>query len=208
MNKRALSRSQGLLPRALSKIPPSSPSSAASASQFRLTHLDPVSGRVRMVDVGEKERTERRAVAEGSITMTPETFRTLVEGRVAKGDAFSAARIAGIQAAKRTPDWIPLCHPIALTHLSVDFDPDPSSFSVHVRGEARAVDRTGVEMEALVAVAAALLCLYDMLKAIDRGMVLSDICLLEKEGGRSGHWHRESLPIPTSGIPDSGDSRL
>lgn len=173
-----------------------SPSASSATGAAGLTHVDPVSGTIRMVDVGGKERTERRAVAEGTISMAPGTFRLLMEGRGAKGDPIAAARIAGILASKRTADLIPLCHSIALTQTLVDIDPDPRNFLVRVRAETRARDRTGVEMEALVAVSVALLTLYDMLKAVDRGMVLGDICLLEKEGGRSGHWRRASSAPP------------
>lgn len=174
---------------------PASPS-ATSTPGAGLTHVDPVSGTIRMVDVGGKEATERRAVAEGTISMAPNTFRLLMEGRGAKGDPISAARIAGIMASKRTADLIPLCHAIALTQTVVDIEPDPRNYLVRVRAETRTRDRTGVEMEALVAVSIALLTLYDMLKAVDRGMVLGDICLLEKEGGRSGHWRRASSAPP------------
>lgn len=173
-------------------------SSSTGPDASGLTHIDPATGEARMVDVGGKDATERRAVAEGVIWMSPDTFRLLAEGRAAKGDPLATARIAGILAAKRTAELIPLCHPIALTRVSVDFDLDPKAWLVRVRAEAHARDRTGVEMEALVAVSLALLTLYDMLKAVDRGMRMGDICLLEKEGGRSGHWRRGSAVAPGS----------
>ncbi|MGE0789190.1 MAG: cyclic pyranopterin monophosphate synthase MoaC [Sandaracinaceae bacterium] len=153
-----------------------------------LTHLDP-SGRAAMVDVSAKASTVRRAVASARVLMRPETLTLLRDGATPKGDVLAAARLAGIAAAKRTPELIPLCHHVALTHVGVELElvaPD----SVHVRAEARATDRTGVEMEALTAASVAALTLYDMLKAVDRAMVITDVRLEEKSGGASGDFHR------------------
>ena len=138
-----------------------------------------------MVDVGAKEATARRAVAEARVTMQPETAQRLREGRADKGDVLATARIAGIQAAKKTPDLIPLCHAIALTRVEVELTIEPEAVLVRATAEAR--DRTGVEMEAMVAASVAALTVYDMLKGVDRGMSF-DVRLLEKSGGRSGLW--------------------
>lgn len=153
----------------------------------RLTHVDE-SGRPAMVDVGAKASTERTAVAAGMIRMEPATLSLLVEGRTPKGDPLVVARIAGIQAAKKTADLIPLCHSIALTHIDLDIEPDDDLPGIRVRATARVNDRTGVEMESLTAVSVALLTVYDMLKAVDRGMRIEDIHLVSKTGGRSGDW--------------------
>lgn len=156
----------------------------------RLTHLDD-RGHARMVDVSEKDTTVREAVARATIHMRPETRALLLEGRAPKGDVFATARIAGIQAAKRTPELIPLCHHVALTKAEVGFEPDAADAArVHVVARCRAADRTGVEMEALTAASVAALTLYDMLKAVDRGMTIEQVGLWEKSGGRSGHWTR------------------
>ncbi len=152
-----------------------------------LTHLD-AKGRARMVDVGGKPETERRAVARGEVRLSREAFRQFASGRAKKGDALAVARIAGIQAAKRTSEWIPLCHPIALSSVAVDFALDAGRSRVSVTSSVRCVGRTGVEMEALTAVAAASLAIYDMLKAVDRGIRVERIRLIEKSGGRSGTW--------------------
>jgi len=151
----------------------------------RPTHLDE-SGAAHMVDVGAKAATGRRAVAGGRITMTPEALAAIRAGDAPKGDVLSTARIAGIMAAKRTAELIPLCHPLALTSVAVDFDWEADGISV--RATAATTGPTGVEMEALTAASVALLTLYDMAKALDRAMVLGDIRLLEKSGGRSGDW--------------------
>ena len=151
----------------------------------RPTHLDE-SGAAHMVDVGAKAATGRRAVAGGRITMTPEALAAIRAGNAPKGDVLSTARIAGIMAAKRTAELIPLCHPLALTSVAVDFDWEADGISV--RATAATTGPTGVEMEALTAASVALLTLYDMAKALDRAMVLGDIRLLEKSGGRSGDW--------------------
>ncbi|MGL1834627.1 cyclic pyranopterin monophosphate synthase MoaC [Rhodocyclaceae bacterium SMB388] len=152
-----------------------------------LTHFD-TQGQAHMVDVGAKDETRRVAVAQGSISMLPATFEMVAAGTAKKGDVLGIARIAGIQAAKRTSDLIPLCHPIALTRVAVDFDLDPAASTVHCTVTAETLGRTGVEMEALTATSTALLTIYDMCKAVDRGMTLHDIRLREKLGGKSGHW--------------------
>jgi cyclic pyranopterin phosphate synthase len=154
-----------------------------------LTHLD-AQGRARMVDVGAKDATARVAVASAFVRMAPETRARLVSGDVPKGDVWATARIAGIQAAKRTPELIPLCHAIALTSVEVHFELDPDGQRVEIRATARAKDRTGVEMEALTAATVAALTLYDMLKAIDRAITIEQVALLEKRGGKSGDWAR------------------
>jgi len=152
-----------------------------------LSHLD-AAGRAKMVDVGEKDVTLRVAVAVANILMKPDTLDLLVTGNAPKGDVIAAARIAGIQAAKRTWELIPLCHQVALTSCAVEIEPlaEPSGVRVRARVEAR--DKTGVEMEALVAASIAALTLYDMLKAVDRGMEIERVRLLEKSGGRSGDY--------------------
>ncbi len=152
-----------------------------------LTHVD-ARGRVRMVNVGAKPVTDREAVARGSIRMAPSTVRAIRRGGVAKGDPLQAARIAGIMAAKRTADLVPLCHPLPLTHVSVDLGPWRDGFEIEARVCTSA--QTGVEMEALTAVAVAALTVYDMVKAIDRDMVIGEIRLVEKRGGKSGEYKR------------------
>jgi cyclic pyranopterin phosphate synthase len=144
-----------------------------------------------MVDVGDKEVTRRRALAQGEVRFNKEAFRALRENRLAKGDALAVARLAGVQAGKRTSEWIPLCHQVPLDHLAVEIDLIDEACTARVRAEARARWTTGVEMEALVAVSAACLALYDMAKAIDRGIAIEGVRLLEKEGGRSGHYTSE-----------------
>jgi cyclic pyranopterin phosphate synthase len=151
------------------------------------THLA-ASGEVRMVDVGEKKTTLRRAKAESFVRLGTEAFERLRDATASKGDVLATARLAGIMAAKRTPEWIPLCHQVALTRVSVDLAIEPSG--VRIRSEAEAVDRTGVEMEALVAASAAALTVYDMLKAYDRAIEIGPTRLLEKSGGRSGDYRR------------------
>ena len=159
------------------------------APRRRLTHLDAL-GRARMVDVSGKPLTEREAVATGAIRMSRAAYRAIRRRRVAKGDAVALARVAGLSAAKRTADLIPLCHGVPLEHVAVDVRFGDDGRSVRVTASARARWSTGVEMEALVAVSAALLTLYDMAKAIDRGMTLGSIRLLRKTGGRSGTYRR------------------
>lgn len=155
-----------------------------------LTHIDE-SGRVQMVDVGEKPDTERLAVAKGEITMQPETLRLIAEGGVPKGDVLAAAQIASILAAKRTPDLIPLCHPLLLTKVDVDFDINEGASLIEITTTVRCRGKTGVEMEALTAVSIAALTVYDMAKAVDRTMRIGNIRLVRKSGGRSGEWRRE-----------------
>ena len=155
----------------------------------RLTHLDE-HGRARMVDVGAKPVTERVCVARAEVRMAASTLERIAAGALPKGDVLAVARLAGIQAAKRTSDWIPLAHPIALDAVQVDLEVDLAGGCVQVQATARAQARTGVEMEALVAVSAASLSLYDMCKAIDRGMTIDAVRLTEKRGGKSGRWVR------------------
>ena len=154
-----------------------------------LTHFDP-EGRARMVDVGAKEATHRVAVASGAVRMRPETLRAILDHRVVKGDVLAVAQLAGVQGAKQTPHLIPLCHPLHLTSVEVQLDPDPDLPGVRIRARVEAVDRTGVEMEVLTAVAVAALTVYDMCKAMDREMVLSEIQLERKSGGKSGTFRR------------------
>lgn len=153
----------------------------------KLTHID-ARGRAHMVDVAAKGETARVARAVGRIEMRPEVLRLISRGGAKKGDVLGVARIAGIQAAKRASELIPLCHPIAITNVSVDFELNRRASAVDCAVSVATVGRTGVEMEALTGVAAALLTIYDMCKAVDRGMQLKDIRLVEKKGGKSGHW--------------------
>jgi cyclic pyranopterin phosphate synthase len=153
------------------------------------THIDE-KGSVRMVDVTEKEPTDRRAVAQGIISMNPSTFRMIKNRKVKKGNVIETARIAGIMAAKKTSDLIPMCHPLNLTHVAVDFYPDESSSSIRIESSVKIFSQTGVEMEALTAVSVAALTIYDMCKSYDREIVISNIRLLEKEGGKSGKFVR------------------
>jgi cyclic pyranopterin monophosphate synthase len=152
-----------------------------------LTHFD-AAGRAHMVDVGEKAESHRVAIATGTIRMQGATLSKIVSGTAAKGDVIGIARIAAIQGSKRTSELIPLCHPIGLTRVAVDFNTDQENNSVRCTATAETTGRTGVEMEALTAVSVGLLTIYDMCKAIDRGMCIEGIRLLEKKGGRSGHW--------------------
>jgi cyclic pyranopterin phosphate synthase len=156
-----------------------------------LTHFNQA-GEALMVDVGGKETTKRVAVAEGRIKMLPSTLSLIQEGGHKKGDVLGIARIAGIMAAKKTSDLIPLCHPLALTKVSIDFDVLEQDVAVQCRAQVTTSGQTGVEMEALTAVQVALLTIYDMCKAVDRGMVMNQVKLLEKAGGKSGHWLREN----------------
>jgi cyclic pyranopterin phosphate synthase len=151
----------------------------------KLSHLDET-GTARMVDVGAKPETERIAVAEGRITMSAEAFAALLKGNAKKGDVLGTARLAGIMAAKKTAELIPLCHALALSQVTVDFEPDEARHAVRIRATAKTVGRTGVEMEALTAVSLAALTIYDMLKAMDRSMEIGAIRLVEKSGGASG----------------------
>jgi len=156
-----------------------------------LSHVD-ADGRARMVDVGAKRATARRAVAEGAVTMGAAAFGLVKANRIAKGDVLRVAELAGIGGAKRTADLIPLCHPLRLDHVAVRATLDAKLPGVRVRAEARLTGRTGVEMEALTACAVALLTIYDMVKAADRGTIVGPIRLLLKSGGRSGTWHAEA----------------
>jgi len=155
-----------------------------------LTHFDN-QGQAHMVDVGSKNETQRIAIAAGSISMLPSTLQLILKGDAKKGDVLGIARIAAIQASKRTSDLIPLCHPISLTKASVEFSIDETTSSVHCTTTTQCVGKTGVEMEALTATSVALLTIYDMCKAVDRGMVIKEVKLLEKQGGKSGHWVAE-----------------
>ena len=159
-------------------------------SDERLSHTDG-SGRARMVDVSGKDETERYALAAGAIRMSATTLDAIRANALKKGDVLAVARVAAIMAAKRAWEQIPLCHPVALTDVGVEFTPDESLPGIRVLAHARTFDRTGVEMEALTAATAALLTIYDMAKALDRGMAIIDVMLLEKTGGTSGDWKRE-----------------
>lgn len=161
------------------------------ARRASLTHLDK-SGAANMVDVADKPVTERIAVAEGAVVMAAKTLDLILSGDAKKGDVVGTARIAGIMAAKRTHELIPLCHPIGLSKVSVEIEPDESLPGLRVRATTKVAERTGVEMEALTAVSVACLTIYDMAKAADRGMRITDIRLLEKSGGRSGSWKANS----------------
>ncbi len=151
----------------------------------RLTHLDD-DGRAHMVDISEKDITGRIAVAQGRITMAPETLALIVNGKAPKGDVLAVARIAGIMAAKRTPDLIPLCHPLSLSSVTIELEPNESAAAIDIRATCKLKGRTGVEMEALTAVSVAALTIYDMCKAVDRKMIIGEIRLMHKSGGKSG----------------------
>lgn len=156
----------------------------------QLTHLDS-EGKARMVDVGAKPDSERMAVAAGAVYMQPETLRLIQDGALKKGDVLTVARIAGMMGAKKTADLIPLCHPLPLTHLAVELALDVQQSAVMITATARTTGKTGVEMEALTAVSIAALTIYDMAKAVDRGMKIGDIRLLEKRGGQHGDYVAE-----------------
>lgn len=157
----------------------------------KLTHFDE-HGQARMVNVGEKDESHRVAVAQGEIRMQSATLRLIIEGRAAKGDVLGVAQVAAIMAAKKTHEIIPMCHPLLLTSIEVNFQPDEEHNLVRITARVETRGKTGVEMEALTAVSAAALTIYDMVKAVDRGMVISGIQLEHKSGGRSGVWERES----------------
>jgi cyclic pyranopterin phosphate synthase len=176
----------------MSQPPIADPAGAPSP----LTHFDP-QGQAHMVDVGAKAATHRVAVAEGRIRMQASTLALIAQGHAKKGDVLGVARIAGIMAAKRTSDLIPLCHPIALTRVALEFALEPQGPAVRVQATAETVGQTGVEMEALTAVQVALLTIYDMCKAADRGMTITDVRLLEKRGGKSGHFVA-AAPAPSA----------
>lgn len=156
-----------------------------------LTHIDE-KGRVRMVDVTQKNPTRRTAVAQAMVHMSAAAFQRIAEGTVSKGNVLETARIAGVMGAKKTAELIPMCHSLNLTHVQVDFFPDAAGHAIRIEGTAKISDQTGVEMEALTAVSVAALTLYDMCKAIDKAMVISDVCLLKKTGGKSGTFVREN----------------
>ncbi len=153
----------------------------------KLTHFDS-EGQAHMVDIGGKNDTERVAIATGSIHMMPSTLQLILEGNSKKGDVLGVARIAGIQASKKTSDLIPLCHPISLSKVSIEFSIDEKNCAVHCTTTAHCTGKTGVEMEALTSTSVALLTIYDMVKSAEKGMIISEIKLLEKQGGKSGHW--------------------
>ncbi len=156
---------------------------------MKLTHLDE-KGRARMVEIGHKKETDRVAIAEGTITMKPATLELILDGSVAKGDVLQTARLAGIMASKKTPELIPLCHQILISSTVVDLEPDSGTSTIKVRATVSTTGKTGVEMDALTAVSVAALTIYDMCKAVDKDMVISDIMLIEKTGGKSGHYIR------------------
>ncbi len=160
-----------------------------------LTHFNET-GAVHMVDVGDKNMTKRVAVSEGYIDMQPETLALIIEGGHSKGDVLGIARIAGIMATKKTAELIPLCHPLPISHVDIELDPEPTDHRVHCRTTVKTVGQTGVEMEALTATQVALLTIYDMCKAVDRGMTIQSVRLLEKAGGKSGHWTRDQRIEP------------
>lgn len=164
--------------------------SKTTPASEHLTHFD-ATGQAHMVDVGAKQETHRIAVASGTIRMKAETLAIIVAGTAKKGDVLGIARIAAIMGAKRTSDLVPLCHPLALTRVTVDFSTDEASSSVHCTAQVETYGKTGVEMEALTAVQVGLLTVYDMCKAVDRGMIMSDIRVMEKHGGKSGDWTAE-----------------
>jgi cyclic pyranopterin phosphate synthase len=169
---------------------PRRPRGAAGPLRGSVLHVD-ARGRARMVDVGAKRSTRRVAVARGIVAMGAPAFEALASGRLAKGDAIAVARLAGIQAAKKTSEIVPLCHPLALESVEVAVELSPQRLEAIVTATTRITGKTGVEMEALTAVAAACLALYDMIKALDRGAVIREIVLLEKSGGRSGAYRRD-----------------
>ena len=159
-----------------------------------LTHFNE-QGEAHMVDVGEKNQTHRVAVCEGTITMQPETLEKILQGDHKKGDVLGIARVAGIMASKKTSDLIPLCHPLMLTHVDIEFTPNTDNNSIYCTCRVETRGQTGVEMEALTAIQVALLTIYDMCKAVDRGMTMTNIRLIEKKGGKSGHWQLNDTAI-------------
>ncbi len=157
----------------------------------KLTHIDK-SGRAKMVDVGEKEITKREAIAQAVIKMKPETLSLIKQGQIKKGDVLAVAQVAGVMGSKRTPDLIPMCHPLLINGVDFEFDIDDERSEITIRAAVRVSGKTGVEMEALTAVSVAALTIYDMCKAVDRAMTISDICLLKKSGGKSGVYERST----------------
>lgn len=156
---------------------------------MELTHINS-QGHARMVDISSKDDTKRFGTAAATIHMQPETLRKITNNEIKKGDVLSVAQVAGIMAAKKTPDIIPMCHPLLLTGVDILFEPDNEQSLIKITATVKTTGKTGIEMEALHAVSAAALTIYDMCKAIDRGMTITDICLLEKDGGKSGHYIR------------------
>ena len=156
----------------------------------KLTHFNQA-GEAHMVDIADKASTSRRAIAAGRIVMQVQTLELIRQGKHKKGDVLGVARIAGIMATKRTADLVPMCHPLALTHVSIEFETDVEQSAIECTVTAETRGQTGVEMEALTGVQVTLLTIYDMCKAVDRGMVISEVRLLEKSGGKSGHWQRD-----------------
>jgi cyclic pyranopterin monophosphate synthase len=158
-------------------------------AEQQLTHMDEA-GRARMVDVGDKQETAREAVAEAVVRMRPETLELIQAGRIKKGDVLAVAQVAGVMGAKKTPDLIPMCHPLQITAVDFDFRLDERESTITIQAGVKTFGRTGVEMEALTGVATAALTIYDMCKAVDKGMVIEDIGLVSKSGGRSGRYQR------------------
>lgn len=158
----------------------------------KFNHFDEA-GNAIMVDVTEKENTQRQAIARGRIQVSREVFEAVKQGTAAKGDVLGVARVAGIMATKRTSDLIPMCHPLMLTKASIDFSMDEEKLEIEAVCTAKLTGKTGVEMEALTGVTTALLTIYDMCKALDKGMVIKEVCLLEKSGGKSGHYERQDI---------------
>ena len=162
-----------------------------------LTHFNQA-GEAHMVDVGKKPISQRIAVTEGYIAMQPETLKLIIDGRHKKGDVLAIARIAGIMASKKTADLIPLCHPLPITHVEINFSAETDNNRIRCQATVKTNGQTGVEMEALTATSCALLTIYDMCKAVDRGMVIQSLQLLEKNGGKSGHWRQADRPGETA----------
>lgn len=160
-------------------------------SRIKLTHIDS-KGKATMVDVGSKAASQREATAAGSVCMKKETMNLITNRKIAKGNVFETARLAGIMAAKKTHELIPLCHPLNITSVGVDFTTDKRKGKVNIEAKVKCTGQTGVEMEALTAVSVAALTIYDMCKAVDKGMIISDVMLMEKRGGKSGEWKRNS----------------
>jgi cyclic pyranopterin phosphate synthase len=169
----------------------------------KLTHFDKT-GRAKMVDVSKKRETTREAVVRGSVFMNPKTYKQIMSGKITKGDVFAVARVAGIMAAKRTSEIIPMCHPLNLSHIEINFFPYEEESRIDVEAKVKIKAQTGVEMEGFVAVTAAGLTIYDMCKAIDRGMVLSDIHLVKKTGGKSGTYTLNKIPSPRFRVATTG----
>ena len=176
-----------VIPFSLLLLPISAPEPYNISMTKQLTHIDE-QGNVKMVDVGHKPDTERTAVARGTVLMQPETLERIMAGNLKKGNVLTTAQLAGIMAAKRTSELIPLCHPLPLTHIDLTFRPNPAANQIEIEAIARTRGKTGVEMEALTAVSVAALTIYDMAKAIDRSMRLTDMHLVAKSGGQSGDW--------------------